>query len=66
MNKKQLTKLFQECATKHGVKSGNACYHLFDNHSHPLGDDGEDMVTVKVALEALRIAEKELINGGLK
>jgi len=45
----------------YGVKSGMAYKHLFENHEHPLGDEGEDMVTFGVALEAIKIAEKELI-----
>ena len=54
---KLVWKLFAE---SNGIESGNAYKHLFENHSHPLGDDGEDMVTVKVALEAIKIAEKEV------
>ena len=48
-------------AEAHGIKSGKAYKHLFENHEHPLGDDGEDMVTFDVALKAIRKAEKELI-----
>ena len=48
-------------AEAHGLKSGKAYKHLFENHEHPLGDDGEDMVTFEVALKAIRKAEKELI-----
>ena len=44
-----------------GIKSGKAYKHLFENHTHPLGDDGEDMVTFDVALEAIKKAEKELM-----
>ena len=48
-------------AEAHGIKSGKAYKYLFENHEHPLGDDGEDMVTFNVALKAIRKAEKELI-----
>jgi hypothetical protein len=47
-------------AEAHEIKSGMAYKHLFENHTHPLGDEGEDMVTFGVALEAIKIAEKEL------
>lgn len=47
-------------AEAHEIKSGKAYEHLFKNHIHPLGDEGEDMVTFKVALEAIKIAEEEL------
>jgi hypothetical protein len=44
-------------AEAHEIKSGKAYEHLFKNHTHPLGDKGEDMVTFEVALQAIKIAE---------
>ncbi len=52
--------LFKDIAKKYGINSAKAYEHIFENHSHPFGDEGEDMVTFEVALEAIRIAEKEL------
>ena len=62
MNKKQLEKLLDDYAKEYGIISGKAYAHICHNHSHPLGDNGPDMVQVEVAIEAIKIAEKELLH----
>ena len=59
-SKKEDAVVWKMYAEAHGIKSGKAYKHLFVNHEHPLGDEGEDMVTFDVALKAIRKAEKEL------
>ena len=65
--KKEIKKLEKEedvavwdmYAEAHGIKSGKAYKYLFKKHTHPLGDEGEDMVTFEEAIKAVKIAEKE-------
>ncbi len=52
--------LFNDIPKKYGISSAKAYEHIFENHCHPFGDEGEDMVTFEVALEAIRIAEKNM------
>ena len=61
LEKKEDAIVWNMYAEAYGVKSGKAYKYLFEKHTHPLGDKGEDMVTFKVALKAIRKAEKELI-----
>ncbi|GAH06578.1 unnamed protein product, partial [marine sediment metagenome] len=53
---------YKEYANDHGILSSYAYKHLFQSHFHPNGDDGEDCVTFNNALEAIKIAEKDLID----
>lgn len=53
---------WKEYADKVGIKSGNAYKKLFGAHSHPLSESGDDSayVTMDDAIEAVKIAEKEI------
>lgn len=60
LEEKEDRAVWEMYAQAENVLSGMAYKHLFYNHSHPLGDEGEDMVTFNIALEAIKIAEEEL------